>query len=65
MLFLFILLFLFDVAVGVLVWLGARRVREHLRNDPAATKVMAEMIASLLTGKTDKPEVKKTKGTLV
>jgi hypothetical protein len=62
MLFLFILLFLFDVGVGVLAWLGWRRVSEHLRSNPEAARLVAEhVITPLLTGKNDKPEVKKTK----
>jgi hypothetical protein len=66
MVLMFILLFLFDVVVGVLVFLGWQRVTAHLRANPEAARLVAEhVIAPLLTGKTDKPEMKKTKGTLV
>lgn len=42
---------------GVLVWLAWGRISEHLRNNPEAAKLLAEVvIASLLSGK--KPEQK-------
>jgi len=66
MVLMFILLFVFDIVIGVLAWLAWQRVNAHLRENPEAAKLIAEhVIAPLLTGKTEKAEIKKTKGTLV
>jgi hypothetical protein len=68
---LFFLLLLLNGGVGVLVWLAWQRVSAHLRNNPEAARLVAEhVIAPLLTGHKEpkaerKPEVKKTRGTLV
>jgi hypothetical protein len=59
MFFPFMILLLLDGAVGVMVYFAWRRVTEHLRNNPEAARLVAEhVIAPLLTGKTDKSEVK-------
>jgi hypothetical protein len=71
MFFAFFCLLMLDGVVGVLVWLAWQRVTTHMRNNPEAAKLVAEhVIAPLLAGKKEpkvesKPEVKKTKGTLV
>lgn len=52
--------------VGVLVWLGGRKVVAHLRQEPQALPTLAEhLIRPLLVGKEAKPEVKKVKGCVV
>jgi len=52
--------------VGVLVWIGLRRVSSHLQQNPEAAKLLAEhIVAPLLVGKPEMPEVKKVKGTVV
>lgn len=64
----FIALFMFDVAVGVLLWFGWQRVTAHLRANPEAAKLVAEhVITPLLTGEQAKtePVMKSSKGTLV
>lgn len=75
MFFAFFFLLLFDGAVGIVVWLAWQRVSAHLRRHPEAARLFAEcVIAPLLTGSEAeepqitlpvKPEVQKTKGTLV
>lgn len=52
----FLSLVILNGLAGVLVWLAWGRISEHLRNNPEAAKLLAEVIASLLSGK--KPEQK-------
>ena len=71
MFFAFFCLLMLNGVVGVLAWLAWQRITKHMRNHPDAAKLVAEhVIAPLLTGQKEpkvesKPEVKKTKGTLV
>lgn len=66
MFWLFLFHLMLDGAVGVVVWLGLRRVQAHMRANPEAARLIAEhVIAPILSGAEIKPEVKKTKGTLV
>ena len=59
--------------LGALAWFGWRRVAAHLDGNPEAARLLAEhVITPLLLGKQApevkpqaKPEVQKTKGTLV
>ena len=51
MVIMFLLLVLFNCAIGVLVFLAVRRVVKHMRENPEASKLVAEhVIAPLLTG---------------
>ena len=52
--------------VGVLVWLGGRKVVAHLRQEPQALPALVEhLVRPLLAGKEADPEPKKIKSTLV
>lgn len=67
----FLVLLMFCGAVGVVCWLALSRLRDHMRRNPEAAKLISEhVIAPLLTGGKEpeaenKPEVRKTRGTLV
>jgi hypothetical protein len=70
----FLILLMLDGAVGVLVWLGWRRVAAHLRKKPEVAALLAQHVLTPLlfgevekeAGKQDeKPEPKKVKATLV
>ena len=51
MVIMFLLLALFNGVIGVLVFLAVRRVVKHMRENPEASKLVAEhVIAPLLTG---------------
>jgi hypothetical protein len=54
----FMALLLFCGGAGVLVWLGLRRLGNHMRENPEAAKLVAEhVLAPMLWGKEkDKPE---------
>ena len=51
--------------VGVLVWLGGRRIVLHLQQQPEAVTILAERLILPLLGKEPKPEAKKVKGFVV
>ena len=51
--------------LGVLVWLGGRKVIRHLRQDPEGARLLVEHIVMPLLGKEAKPEAKKVKGFMV
>ena len=70
MFFAFLTLLVLDAGIGVLVWLGWRRVATHLRKNPEAARPLAEhVLAVFLFGEDEKeagkPEPKRIKGTLV
>lgn len=68
MFFAFLTLLALDAGIGVLVWLGWRRVAAHLRKNPEAGKLLAQhVLAPMLFGEDEKerPEPKKIKATLV
>lgn len=63
MFFAFFILLLFNAAVGALVFFIVRRVLRHMAECPESARLIAEhVLAPILTGKTDKPEVKKNQG---
>jgi len=51
--------------LGVLVWLGGRRIVLHLQQRPEAVAILAEHLILPLLGKEPKPEAKKVRGTMV
>lgn len=60
---LFLSLLLLNGIVGVCMWFALQRISTHMRNNPEAAELVAKhVIAPLLTGKTENPEVKKTRG---
>lgn len=42
--------------VGLLIWIGCRRVADHLRGKPEATGQVVEHVLMPLLGKTERPE---------
>jgi predicted negative regulator of RcsB-dependent stress response len=46
--------------LGALVWFGWRRVSVHVKDNPEAAKIVAEVIALLLTA--PKPKAEKAEG---